>query len=77
MFGKHVGILPVKEPSRITTNGLEWDIIDWETQFGGQLSTSNHVLPETQVVEVKTTTDVIFTIAIRRSDQLNSSVGSS
>ncbi|GAB1318420.1 thiamine pyrophosphokinase [Madurella fahalii] len=65
VFGKHVGILPIKEPSRITTKGLEWDVTDWETEFGGQLSTSNHVLPETQVVEVVTTKDVIFTIALR------------
>ncbi|KAL2015421.1 hypothetical protein VTK56DRAFT_5516 [Thermocarpiscus australiensis] len=65
VFGKYVGILPVKEPSRITTRGLEWDVTDWETAFGGQLSTSNHVLPETQVVEVFPTKDVLFTIALR------------
>ncbi|KAK0621992.1 thiamine pyrophosphokinase [Bombardia bombarda] len=64
-FGKYVGILPVKEPSRITTKGLEWDVTDWETQFGGQVSTSNHVLPETKVVEVETTRDVLFTIALK------------
>ncbi|KXX74849.1 Thiamine pyrophosphokinase 1 [Madurella mycetomatis] len=67
VFGKYVGILPIKEPSRITTKGLEWDITDWETEFGGQLSTSNHVLPETQVVEVMTTKDVLFTIALRQA----------
>lgn len=66
LFAKYVGIVPVKEPSRITTQGLEWDVTDWETEFGGQMSTSNHVLPETQVVEVHTTKDVLFTIALRR-----------
>ncbi|KAK4156129.1 thiamine pyrophosphokinase [Chaetomidium leptoderma] len=65
VFGKHVGILPVGGPSRITTRGLEWDVTDWETQFGGRVSTSNHVLPETEVVEVQTTADVLFTIALR------------
>ncbi|KAI1759817.1 thiamine pyrophosphokinase [Hypoxylon sp. FL1150] len=65
-FAKHVGILPVKEPSVITTKGLEWDVKDWPTEFGGQMSTSNHVLPETTVVEVETTKDVIFTIALKR-----------
>jgi thiamine pyrophosphokinase len=64
IFGKHVGILPIREPSRITTKGLEWDVEDWETEMGGQLSTSNHVLPETRVVEVHTTKDVLFTIAV-------------
>lgn len=68
VFGKHVGIIPLKEPSRITTRGLEWDVCEWETQMGGRLSTSNHVLPETRVVEVTTTKDVLFTIALSKSD---------
>lgn len=65
VFAKYVGILPVREPSVITTRGLEWDVQDWETEIGGQVSTSNHVLPETEVVEVETTADVLFTIALR------------
>ena len=65
LFEKYVGILPLKEPSRITTVGLEWDVEDWPTEFGGQMSTSNHVLPDTRVVEVATTRDVLFTIALK------------
>ncbi|KAI0173128.1 thiamine pyrophosphokinase [Hypoxylon sp. FL1284] len=65
-FAKYVGIIPVKEPSVITTKGLEWDVQDWPTEFGGQMSTSNHVLPDTNVVEVETTKDVIFTIALKQ-----------
>ncbi|KAK4040655.1 thiamine pyrophosphokinase 1 [Parachaetomium inaequale] len=65
VFGKHVGILPVGGPSSISTAGLEWDVRDWETAFGGRVSTSNHVLPETEVVEVATTREVLFTIALR------------
>ncbi|KAI1775883.1 thiamine pyrophosphokinase [Hypoxylon cercidicola] len=64
-FAKYVGIIPIKEPSVITTKGLEWDVKDWPTEFGGQMSTSNHVLPETDVIEVETTKDVIFTIALK------------
>lgn len=64
VFGKYVGIIPVKEPSVIGTNGLEWDVQDWKTEFGGQISTSNHVLPQTEVVEVTTGSDVLFTIAL-------------
>ncbi|KAI1405021.1 thiamine pyrophosphokinase [Hypoxylon fuscum] len=67
-FAKYVGIIPVKEPSVITTKGLEWDVENWPTEFGGQMSTSNHVLPETNVVEIKTTKDVLFTIALRPAD---------
>ncbi|KAI0403804.1 thiamine pyrophosphokinase [Xylaria palmicola] len=65
-FGKHVGIIPVGEPAVISTRGLEWDVRDWPTAFGGQMSTSNHVLPETEVVEVRTDKDVLFTIALRK-----------
>lgn len=67
VFGKYVGIVPVGGPSRITTRGLGWDVMDWETEFGGRVSTSNHVLPETRVVEVSTTADVLFTIALRQA----------
>ena len=67
VFGKYVGIIPVKEPSIISTKGLEWDVTDWKTEFGGLISTSNHVLPETEVVEIKTATDVLFTIALKQS----------
>ncbi|KAK4643896.1 thiamine pyrophosphokinase [Podospora bellae-mahoneyi] len=65
VFAKWVGILPMKEPSYITTKGLEWDVTDWPTEFGGQMSTSNHILPETQVIEVEATRDVLFTMSLR------------
>ncbi|CAG8949221.1 hypothetical protein HYFRA_00004845 [Hymenoscyphus fraxineus] len=61
-LGKNVGIIPLKEPSVITTKGLEWDVTDWETEFGGQISTSNHVVEDW--VTVDTTKDVLFTIDI-------------
>jgi thiamine pyrophosphokinase len=59
-LGKHVGIIPLKEPSVITTKGLEWDVKDWPTEFGGQISTSNHTKEEWVMIE--TTKDVLFTI---------------
>ncbi|KAI5456985.1 thiamine pyrophosphokinase [Mariannaea sp. PMI_226] len=68
VFGKHVGIIPLKEPSVISTKGLEWDVTDWPTEIGGQLSTSNHILPDTFVVQVKTDKDVLFTIALKQVD---------
>ncbi|KAK1723275.1 hypothetical protein CaCOL14_007109 [Colletotrichum acutatum] len=64
VFGKHVGIIPIGGTSYITTKGLEWDVENWETKFGGHISTSNHVLPETKVVEIETTETVLFTIAL-------------
>ena len=59
-LGKHIGILPLAGPVRITTEGLEWDVEDWETVIGGQLSTSNGVKEDVAVV--RTSGDVLFTI---------------
>lgn len=60
LFTLNVGIIPIGRPSIITTCGLEWDIIDWPTEFGGQISTSNHIVAGN--VEVKTTERVLFTL---------------
>ncbi|KAI1005036.1 hypothetical protein K3495_g3180 [Podosphaera aphanis] len=59
-LGENVGILPVKEASTISTNGLEWDVRGWPTEIGGNVSTSNHVKNETVIIH--TTKDVMFTI---------------
>ena len=64
VFGKYVGIIPLKEPSRISTRGLVWDVQDWETCIGGNLSTNNQIKPETRSIEIETTKDVLFTIAL-------------
>ncbi|KAL2408480.1 hypothetical protein ABEF93_003971 [Exophiala dermatitidis] len=42
-FEENVGIIPVLGRCLITTTGLEWDVEDWPTEFGGQMSTSNHI----------------------------------
>lgn len=68
VFGKYVGLIPLKEPSRITTKGLEWDVTDWESQIGGKLSTSNHVSPEVRCVDIETSKDILFTIALGQLD---------
>ena len=59
-FTPNVGIIPIGRPSIITTHGLQWDVTDWPTEFGGQLSTSNHVV--SGIVEVITTERVLFTM---------------
>jgi thiamine pyrophosphokinase len=61
-FAENVGIIPITGPAVITTNGLEWDVHDWKTEFGGEISTSNHLQSETIVIE--TTTRVLFTIEL-------------
>ena len=60
LFTPNVGILPVGRPSMITTHGFEWDVIDWYTEFGGQVSTSNHIVSD--MVEVYTTERVLFSM---------------
>ena len=61
-LGESVGIIPLGMPATITTEGLEWDVKDWPTVFGGQVSTSNHIKSES--VSVKTTARVLFTVEI-------------
>ncbi|KAF2196676.1 thiamine pyrophosphokinase [Delitschia confertaspora ATCC 74209] len=59
-FTSNVGILPIYGPAVIRTSGLEWDVKEWATQMGHQVSTSNHVVEEE--VRVQTDMPVLFTI---------------
>ncbi|KAF4982206.1 hypothetical protein FZEAL_2090 [Fusarium zealandicum] len=68
VFGKYIGIIPLKEPAQITTKGFEWDVTDWRTEIGGRLSTSNHILPDVQVVQVTTDKDVLFTVSLKQDE---------
>lgn len=51
-FEENVGIIPVMGPTRISIKGFEWDVEDWLTEFGGQVSTSNHLRSEKIWVKV-------------------------
>lgn len=62
LLTKYVGIIPARSPSVITTRGLEWDVTDWPTGFGTQVTTSNHIVNE--IVEVETSEKVLFTVGI-------------
>ncbi|KAJ5672447.1 hypothetical protein N7507_001574 [Penicillium longicatenatum] len=61
-FEENVGIVPLSAPATITTQGFEWDVQDWPTEIGGQISTSNHIRAET--VEVETSVPVLFTVEL-------------
>ncbi|KAK5099623.1 thiamine pyrophosphokinase [Exophiala xenobiotica] len=50
-FAENVGIIPVLGLTHITTSGFEWDVSNWATEFGKQVSTSNHI--RSDVVKVK------------------------
>ncbi|GAB7349003.1 hypothetical protein MBLNU459_g7978t2 [Dothideomycetes sp. NU459] len=60
LITKNIGVLPVYGPAHITTEGLEWDVKDWPTQMGGQVSTSNHIVQDRIVIS--TDTEVLFTV---------------
>lgn len=63
LLGKTCGIIPLGGTAHITTGGLEWDVMDWETGFGSRVSTSNHILEEN--VSVVTDQPVLFTAELR------------
>ena len=59
-FTENVGIIPIGKPAFITTRGFEWDVLNWYTEFGGNMSTSNHI--KADVVEVDCSEPVLFTL---------------
>ncbi|KAL6719822.1 thiamine pyrophosphokinase [Lecanora helva] len=59
-FTENVGIIPIGKPCRISTRGLEWDVTDWPTEFGTQISTSNHI--RAQTIDVECTESVLLTL---------------
>lgn len=67
LLAESVGIIPIGRPSVITTQGLEWDVTEWPTEFGGQISTSNHIKKE--VVHVTTSNRVLFTVELAKRDE--------
>lgn len=64
VYAQNVGIIPINGPGVITTRGLAWDVQDWKTEFGGQISTSNHLISET--IEIETMTRVLFTVELAK-----------
>jgi len=63
--GDKVGILPIYGEACISTKGLTWDVDDWKTEMGGQISTSNYLPAGQDTVEVKTDREVVFTISLK------------
>ncbi|KAM5447477.1 thiamine pyrophosphokinase [Microsporum audouinii] len=72
-FSENIGIIPIGGPSLISTQGLEWDVRNWKTEFGGRLSTSNHIRAES--VEVETSIPVLFTVELAPYLKVNASSG--
>ncbi|KAK9322339.1 thiamine pyrophosphokinase [Lipomyces orientalis] len=64
VLGPTCGIIPVCGPTVISTGGFTWDVEDWPTSFGTQVSTSNAM--EADEVVIKSDQTVLFTLEIRR-----------
>ena len=64
LLAESIGIVPIGRPSVITTQGLEWDVTEWPTEFGGQLSTSNHI--KRKSVHVTTSNKILFTVELAK-----------
>ncbi|GAB7358976.1 hypothetical protein MBLNU230_g5050t1 [Neophaeotheca triangularis] len=60
LLGRSVGVLPVFGKAVVSTGGLEWDVSEWETEMGRQVSTSNRVVGGE--VWVRTEREVLFTV---------------
>ena len=67
-LGENVGIIPICRPSTISTEGLEWDVEGWRTEFGKQISTSNHI--RSPIVKVHTSKPVLFTVEIAQEENI-------
>ncbi|KAL8826105.1 MAG: hypothetical protein Q9170_007537, partial [Blastenia crenularia] len=67
LFGECVGIIPIGRPSAISTKGLEWDLDGQVTEFGGLVSTSNHIKRE--FLEIDTSERVLLTIELDSSER--------
>ncbi|KAK4504966.1 hypothetical protein PRZ48_002929 [Zasmidium cellare] len=57
---QNAGILPLYGKASITIRGFEWDVEDWPTEMGGQVSTSNHIVADQ--VTITTDVSVLFTV---------------
>ena len=60
LITRNIGILPVYGKAVISTRGLEWDVEGWETEMGGQVSSSNHIVEDS--IEITTDREVLFTM---------------
>ncbi|KAG0079937.1 cAMP-dependent protein kinase subunit [Podila epicladia] len=64
--GPTCGIVPVgSSVAHLTTTGLRWDIENWETSFGTQISTSNALTGPN--VTIHTDAPVVWTTELRPS----------
>ncbi|KAF8896359.1 thiamine pyrophosphokinase Thi80 [Infundibulicybe gibba] len=66
LMGKTCGLLPVGvAETQLTTSGLKWNLTNAKSSFDGLVSTSNHLIPEENVVYVETTQPIWWTVELK------------
>ncbi|KAK9476302.1 thiamine pyrophosphokinase [Lipomyces japonicus] len=63
VLGPTCGLIPISGPSIISTRGLQWDVEDWKSSFGTQVSTSNALTSDEIIIQSDLT--ILFTVEIR------------
>ncbi|KAJ6494777.1 thiamine pyrophosphokinase [Mycena vitilis] len=66
LLGPTCGLLPVGiDSTLLSTTGLRWNLSNHESSFDGLVSTSNHFLPDEDIVWVKTSKPIWWTAELR------------
>ncbi|KAI0264488.1 thiamine pyrophosphokinase Thi80 [Gloeopeniophorella convolvens] len=67
LLGQTCGLLPVGVDSTVlTTTGLKWNLTNAVSGFGGQISTSNHLVPGEDTVYIETSRPIWWVVELRR-----------
>jgi len=69
ILGPTCGLLPVGVDSTVlSTAGLRWNLNNDESSFDGLVSTSNHLVPEEDIVWIKTSKPIWWAAELRKLD---------
>lgn len=63
MANQWCGLIPIGQPSCVTTTGLKWNCVGQKLEFGGLVSSSNQFSDDASIVIVETDGPILFTMA--------------
>lgn len=65
-FEENNGVIPIMGPINVTMRGMEWDVTDWPTEFGGDMSTSNHTRSNLLEIDFDSDNLPLFTVELAK-----------